>query len=298
MNNSSIHHSFDIVLASELKSVDLAILIHHFKFWVLKNKRMGKNLHENRTWTYQSIAEVAAHFPYWSYAHVKRLLLELVRRKILIKNNFNKTPLDRTIWYAFANEEKFAIFQIRKMEIPDSENGVSENGNCNKDTDSKTDAKKEERERDKPAPRAPSSSLKKQRDGLVFTADAEHDDLMQSYGRENTESFYRILREWKEETDPSKWKKNDYKSILRWVVKAHEERKSNSTGKEKGESDRKLAEKIWNKWKGRNDLHLGPDYLEFIQGANSPSVVLKFGSKGFREECLNQLRKRKLDINV
>jgi hypothetical protein len=291
MNNSSIHHSFDIGLATELKSMDLAILIHHFQFWILKNKRMGKNLHEGRTWTYQSIAEVAAHFPYWSYSHVKRLLLDLVKLKILIKSNFNKTPLDRTVWYAFENEEKFAIFQIRKMEIPDSENGDSENGNCNKDKDSKTDAKKEERERGTPAPHA-FSSKKIQRTQDVFTTEEEHADLIKSYGAEHTQALYQILQDWKEDTPKSKWKRKDYKSILRWVVQAYNERKGHS--KSSGDGDRKLAEKIWNKWKGRNDIHLGPDYLEFVQGVNSPTIFLKFGTKGFREECLNQLRKRKL----
>jgi hypothetical protein len=291
MINSSIHHSFDIELASELKSIDLAILVHHFQFWIMKNKRLGKNFHEGRTWTYQSIADVAAHFPYWSYSHVKRLLLKLVSLNILIKDNFNKTSMDRTIWYAFQNEEKFTIFQIRKMEIPDSENGNSESGNCNKDTDSKTDSKTEERERPKPAARA-SSSKKIQRTQDVFTTEEEHADLLKSYGPSHIDALYQILQDWKEDTPKSKWKRNDYKAILRWVVQAYNERNANSNPAKAG--DRKLAEKIWNKWKGRNDIHLGPDYIEFVQGVNAPSVFLKFGSKGFREECLNQLRKRKL----
>lgn len=158
---------------------------------------------------------------------------------------------------------------------------------------SKKDHKKEkeERERVKPAPRAPSSK-KIQRTQDVFTTEEEHADLIKSYGAEQIPVLYQILQDWKEDTPKSKWKRNDYKAILRWVVQAYNERKGHS--KSSGEGDRKLAEKIWNKWKGRNDIHLGPDYLEFVQGVNSPTIFLKFGTKGFREECLNQLRKRKL----
>ncbi len=152
--------------------------------------------------------------------------------------------------------------------------------------------KEEERERDKPAPRTPSFSKKIQRAEHVFTNEREHIELCHVYGRENIEACYSILNEWKLDTPKAKWKKSDYSAIIRWVVKALNERNSNSKGNT--EADRKLAEKIWNKWKGRNDIRLGSNYLEFIQGVNAPSIELRFGAKGFREECLNQLRKRKL----
>lgn len=151
---------------------------------------------------------------------------------------------------------------------------------------------KQKKEREgAPSPRAPSSK-KIQRTQDVFTTDEEHADLLKSYGLEHTQAFYTILQEWKEDTAKAKWKRNDYKAILRWVVQAYNERRGSAKGRDG--PDRNLAEKIWNKWKGRNDIHLGPDYLEFVQGVNAPSIFLKFGAKGFREECLNQLRKRKL----
>ncbi len=120
------NHSFDIAIAEEYKSVDLAILVWHFQYWIMQNKRLNRNQHEGRTWTYQTIQEIAAVFPYWSFDQVVRLLLKAVSLKILIKGNFNKSRYDRTAWYAFENEEKFAILRFRKMDIPESQNGNGE----------------------------------------------------------------------------------------------------------------------------------------------------------------------------
>lgn len=116
------HHSFDIDLAAELKSVELAIMVHHFQYWIRHNAVTGKNYEEGRTWTYQTLKDIAGHFVYWSVKQVERFLNRLVELKILIKGNFNKSPYDRTVWYAFENEKKFAISRNREIEIPESGN--------------------------------------------------------------------------------------------------------------------------------------------------------------------------------
>lgn len=97
----SIHHSFDIDLAAHLKSVDLAILVHHFQHWIKVNIKLKRNYIDGRTWTYQTREEIAAHFPYWSTHQVRRLTDKLVKLKILRKGNFNKKSVDKTIWYCF-----------------------------------------------------------------------------------------------------------------------------------------------------------------------------------------------------
>ena len=55
--NSSLHHSFDVALAEELGDVNLAILIHHFLYWINHNRRLKRNLQEGRTWMYQTVEE-------------------------------------------------------------------------------------------------------------------------------------------------------------------------------------------------------------------------------------------------
>jgi len=104
-----LHHSFDSDLATELKSVEQAILIHHFQYWIRHNFAMQKNQHDGRTWTYQTLEDISNHFPYWSFKQVRSFIDKLVDKDILIKGNYNKSAYDRTVWYAFKDEAKFVI---------------------------------------------------------------------------------------------------------------------------------------------------------------------------------------------
>lgn len=135
----SFNHSFDVHIATEYKSVEIAILVWHFHYWIAFNKRLGKNQIEGRTWTYQTIKQIAAAFPYWSIFQIERLLKKSVDLKILKKANFNKSPYDRTVWYAFENEEKFGISRFHEMDETESGNGNSEIGKSYKDKDTETD---------------------------------------------------------------------------------------------------------------------------------------------------------------
>lgn len=114
---SSMHHSFDIALAA-IYGTNPAILIHHFQHWIKFNKSTNRNFHEGRTWTYQSLDDIAAHFPYLNKSRIFDILEKLCEGKgrkkksddisydpVLMKGNFNKSKFDRTVWYAFVNEE-------------------------------------------------------------------------------------------------------------------------------------------------------------------------------------------------
>lgn len=57
----------------------------------------------------------------------------------------------------------------------------------------------------------------------VSTTESEHNMLVKEHGLEMTEKFYTRLSLWKKDTPQNKWKKNDYRSILRWVIKAEKE---------------------------------------------------------------------------
>lgn len=293
------NHSFDIHVATEYNSVEVAIMVWHFQYWIMKNKALKRNLHEGRTWSYQTIQEVAACFPYWSFSQVKRILAKLIEHKILIKGNFNKTPLDRTVWYAFDDEEKFMISRIREMHFPNSENGDDGIGKCYKDTDTLPDTlTNRERER-KSAPARPSSSEKsKERAPNVFLSDSEHDKLIAVYAAQKTAALYRILSEWKEDTPKSKWKKNDYRSILRWVVQAESERFQK--GISSSENNIALASTVIKKFSYRMDIqfseHNGKKYMEFIKGAHSKIIYLD--DIDFEEKVLKELKDRDLKMET
>ena len=119
-------HAFNADIAAEYKDVDLAVLIQHFIHWIHHNQKMERNFRQDRTWSYQTFEEIAAHYPYWSRDQVRRLLKKAVDFKILRKGNFNKSKFDRTLWYAFENEEKFTIGRNRPKERPESANGKGE----------------------------------------------------------------------------------------------------------------------------------------------------------------------------
>lgn len=102
----SIHHSFSTELAKKY-GIEEAILIHHFQYWIAHNKNLNRNFKEGRTWSFQTIKEIQAWFPYMSPKSVLWTLNRLVELKILLKKNFNKNPIDKTSWYAFVDEDLF-----------------------------------------------------------------------------------------------------------------------------------------------------------------------------------------------
>jgi hypothetical protein len=108
MSFSSQHHSFDISLA-KMYGVECAILIHHFQHWIRINRFGKRNLREGRCWTYQTRREIQMHFPYWNVDEVRRLTDKLVSLGVLLKNNFNKSKVDKTLWYAFVDEKAFGV---------------------------------------------------------------------------------------------------------------------------------------------------------------------------------------------
>lgn len=102
----SLHHSFDIHLA-EKYGVHEAILIHHFQYWISFNQKMKRNFLEERTWTYQTRAEILAHFPYMTDKMLRGALTRLEKQGVIIKGNFNKSRFDSTTWFAFQDESMF-----------------------------------------------------------------------------------------------------------------------------------------------------------------------------------------------
>lgn len=123
----SSSHAFSTEMAQEY-GVDCAIVINHFQFWINKNIRAKRNFHEGRTWSYETLEEIAENFPYWTVEEVREILDRLCAGKsrrskgekqfepVLKRGNFNKSKFDRTCWYSFHNEEKFTIRAVAQME--------------------------------------------------------------------------------------------------------------------------------------------------------------------------------------
>lgn len=105
---------FDSRIA-EKYSIEEAIVIANLYGWIKHNATNGKNFHEGRYWTYNSLVSFAKYFPFWSESKVKRVLIDLAGKTdskdalpkhepIIVKGNFNTSKLDRTVWYSFTDE--------------------------------------------------------------------------------------------------------------------------------------------------------------------------------------------------
>lgn len=313
MSLSSMHHSFDIHLA-EIYGIKEAIIIHHFQHWIRINKTLRRNQHEGRTWSYQTVKEIAAHFPYMTESEIYEIIEKLCRGKgrrakhqefepVLVKGNFNKNIYDKTIWYAFVNEEKFTILAQAKIEDGASQNRTRLEPKPIPHTIPDTKTNKRERE-GASTPRASAFKEKKiERAKHVETTDADHQKLIDKLGIAVTKQCYEKLSEWKEDTPKSKWKKCDYRSILRWVIQSLEEEKMRKSKAPSGLDtvleNRKHAEKIAENFnpirckqkRCRIDVLSNAVEIVSIGNANAAVIQIKFSEKGFKEQLENAMRK-------
>lgn len=119
-------YSFDADVAKEY-GINEAVMIANFQFWISKNKANGKNFIDGHYWTYNSNKAFQELFPFWSAKTIRTTLDHLKTRGILITGNHNTKTYDRTLWFAFADEEKW-VCPRRQMDLPKTANGFVENG--------------------------------------------------------------------------------------------------------------------------------------------------------------------------
>ena len=99
-------YTFDEEIAKEY-GVNEAIMITNFQFWIRKNKANSKNFNDGHYWTYNSKKAFSELFPFWTEKQIKTILQHLCDKGVLIKGNYNQSSFDRTLWYAFVDEDKW-----------------------------------------------------------------------------------------------------------------------------------------------------------------------------------------------
>lgn len=83
-----------------------ALVLQQINYWIEINKKSGKNYHDEKYWTYNSIrAWQEKDFDYMSVDTVKRTFAKLEKAGYLLIGNYNKDPRDKTKWYTI-NDEK------------------------------------------------------------------------------------------------------------------------------------------------------------------------------------------------
>lgn len=125
-------HSFSVDVACRV-GVNAAIILGNIKHWCKKNKANGKHLHDGLYWSYNSIKAFSELYPYLGKGAIDNALKKLESGGYVKVGNYNKTPYDRTKWYAitakglalfeekpFTEEETHFIKQ--EIQEPQSEN--------------------------------------------------------------------------------------------------------------------------------------------------------------------------------
>src|SRR5262245_43643977 len=82
-------------LAMEI-GLNESILFLQMEFWTA----VGGEERAGKTWIRKSVREIHSEFPFWSPATVERIIQCLVRRGLIIAENFNENPRDKSRWLA------------------------------------------------------------------------------------------------------------------------------------------------------------------------------------------------------
>ena len=96
-----------------------ALVLQQINYWIEINKKSGKNYHDEKYWTYNSIrAWQENDFDYMSVDTVKRTFAKLEKAGYLLVGNYNKDPRDKTKWYTI-NDEKLEelYFELNKKKM-------------------------------------------------------------------------------------------------------------------------------------------------------------------------------------
>lgn len=121
-----MEHHFDIDIATEY-GVTEAILLNNLWFWVKKNEANEAHFHDGSYWTYSSVKAMVALHPYLSEKKIRNALNHLKDEGVILTGNYNKSPYDRTAWYAFT-EKGISIMPKGQMKVDERANQSHQKG--------------------------------------------------------------------------------------------------------------------------------------------------------------------------
>ena len=84
-----------------------AMMISYLWGWIGRNHKVGINLKEDRTWTYDPLTQFSEKIEFWTVKQVRRILGSLRSQGVIQVGHFGKYWSDRTNWYAFVDEARF-----------------------------------------------------------------------------------------------------------------------------------------------------------------------------------------------
>lgn len=300
-------HAYNLSVARATKSVNAAVIFNNIIFWVRINRRKDLNFFDGKTWMYQTIPEMVQDLPEFSIQQVKDALKLLVEKKYLIKGNYSKDKFDKTNWYTLYNQNWLDVieekFTKRSTDPIEKVHGPVRTGlqtQCiNKEEDTKyKDTKEREHaraslfNRKKQKDTEPKMEKKSYRDQVKLSED-EYEKLLAQYGKEKLEWLLDYL-DMKKSAKGMIYK-SDYHVLIphNWVNAEYEKQMKEKGSVGGNNENEKMAKKI-KKAFDRQDIILGPDYIEFSNGMYATHI--KFDDKEFKKKCQSELQKRKLKL--
>src|SRR5690349_5519487 len=69
----TMEHAFNTNIAAQY-DVNIAILLHNFKFWTFNNLANKRNIYDGLCWSYDTLEALGETFPYWSRRQLERVI--------------------------------------------------------------------------------------------------------------------------------------------------------------------------------------------------------------------------------
>jgi len=131
-----MNHSFNVELAKEV-GILAATIFNNFGFWVENNRANGRNFHDGKFWTFNTVKAFEEQFPYATNAQITKALKKLRDSGYVETGNYNEHGWDRTLWYTLSTKgealfydgkafcpQADAILQNSQMEFANSQNTI------------------------------------------------------------------------------------------------------------------------------------------------------------------------------
>ncbi len=93
---------FDIDIATKY-GVNEAIFLNNIAHWTKINQANETNLHDGRTWTYNSYPAFTKIFPFWTQKQIRTIIASCESKKLICSGNYNVAKYDRTKWYSLTD---------------------------------------------------------------------------------------------------------------------------------------------------------------------------------------------------
>lgn len=97
------------VKAAKAYGVNASILLTNIYELIEHNQTNGIDYHDGYYWISSSLKAFSQFFPFLTQRQIEVALKKLEEEDLIITGNYNKTPFDRTKWYAITKKGCMAL---------------------------------------------------------------------------------------------------------------------------------------------------------------------------------------------